>query len=570
MAKRTKRRNVRRNNSNRRNTRNTRRNNRKQVSKKRNSRKYTKKKRIRKTMRKNMRGGMDPEWSKIIFQNPVFEGYRTVLDGITYSEFVGLGQRQMKQRLNASHEWPQKTDFDTKNFIVKRIVEEVNKYNLLEKLKTGKVYNLDNIKFVPTSAGFEIEENEAKLFINHSCLMYNKSSCQVWKLSMADTDLPLVLKILSGPDKSEEFFARIFKHIPVFNQEWVGGDDGPDDFMNCGIMQSKFLGLTAAPPGGKQYMLLESGGLSCDTSVMDLYDWIIKNKDIPIERYVTLATKILWQIISQVVCLQKYGVFFFDIKSKNIVVIQKGDHVRVMLIDTGGFIFHMPTFLSKIDTLPNKDDIHMEIKDIHFRHGQSILSKPFSDGYLYLPHLSDGEFPASLCPLFLDALDDGLVSPKNLHEGCIFNIFAMGLLANEIVCRNRAGGQRRSYLNFKGLYWRGYDEQGNAPDTEERTQLIDYLKDFDSSPAFAKLINSFIGNWSFFRKEGDHISMDGGIISIPQNLQDEQYLESLSTQIFNPSFLPFLPTRGHEVDEGAVLRRTSGSQLDDSPLIVPG
>ena len=63
-------------------------------------------------------------------------------------------------------------------------------------------------------------------------------------------------------------------------------------------MQSKFLQYD----GQRQYMLLESG---VSDSVMDLNQWIIKNKDIDNKTYVILATKILWQIISQIICLQK-------------------------------------------------------------------------------------------------------------------------------------------------------------------------------------------------------------------------------------------------------------------------
>ena len=263
--------------------------------------------------------------------------------------------------------------------------------------------------------------------------------------------LPLALKILDEPDKSEEFFAKIFRHIPVFNQEW----NGDDDTLNCGIMQSNFMGVVNRKNRygnsiTEQYMLLESGADRYD-SVRDLYQWIRVNKDINIDRYVMLATEILWQIIGQVVCLQKYGVFFFDIKSKNILVMQKGNNVRVMLIDTGGFIYHMPTFLSKIDTLPNNAAIRGEIEGIKggkdqvleweelaaARGGNTILTgsdpktkKKYADGYLNICYLSDSEFPASLSPLFVTSDDPGFISPRTIEDGYIFNIFAISLLAN--------------------------------------------------------------------------------------------------------------------------------------------
>ena len=102
-----------------------------------------------------------------------------------------------------------------------------------------------------------------------------------------------------------------------------------------------------------QFMLLESGPSGSHT-VMDLNYWIHKKEimELPLRDYVVLATKILWQIISQIICLQKYGVFFFDIKSPNILVIHDGEYdIRVIMIDTGGFIYHVPTLLGAIEML---------------------------------------------------------------------------------------------------------------------------------------------------------------------------------------------------------------------------
>ena len=372
-------------------------------------------------------------------------------------------------------------------------------------LKSGKVYKLEKIKYDydydAEPENMTIKMGTETVTLTRGVNIYKGDNTQIYKLKLGVNEIPVILKIIMGdpeePDLSESFFSKVFRHIPDFNDEWVEGVEG--ELRNCGVVQSYYAGSLWE----EQHMLLETGStVGKGKSVMDLNKWILVNKDIPLEQYVILSTKILWQIIGQIVCLQEYGAFFFDIKSANILVIQSGDwDVRALLIDTGGIIYHVPTFKAKINTLPNpnKEVIQKVLKD------HSVVGS----GYLYIKNNSTDEFPSSMAPLFLGATKGGEVSPTKLEEGHIFNIFSVSLLANELVCRDRneEGGEmtRRSRSNFKGLYWRGYNEQGKKPEEVEKTKLLEYLVEFEASTVFGELITLFLKNWEYFRGIGDAV-----------------------------------------------------------------
>jgi hypothetical protein len=376
------------------------------------------------------------------------------------------------------------------------------KVSLEDILKSGKVYKLENIKYDydydADPETMTIKMGTETVTLTRDVNIYKGDNTEIYKLKLGVNEIPVILKIIMGdpeePDLSESFFSKVFRHIPDFNDEWVEGDGG--EFRNCGVVQSYYAGSLWE----EQHMLLETGlTVGKGKSVMDLNKWILINKDIPLEQYVILSTKILWQIIGQIVCLQEYGAFFFDIKSANILVIQSGDwDVRALLIDTGGTIYHVPTFEAKINTLPNpnKEVIQKVLKD------HSVVGS----GYLYIKNNSTDEFPSSMAPLFLGATEGGVVSPTNLEAGHIFNIFSVSLLANELVCRDRneEGGKmtRRSRSNFKGLYWRGYNDQGKKPKEVEKTKLLEYLVEFEASIVFGELITLFLKNWEYFRGLG--------------------------------------------------------------------
>ena len=379
------------------------------------------------------------------------------------------------------------------------------KVSLEDILKSGKVYKLEKIKYdydydaEPES--MTIKMGTETVTLTRGVNIYKGDNTEIYKLKLGVNEIPVILKIIMGdpeePDLSESFFSKVFRHIPDFNDEWVEGVEG--ELRNCGVVQSYYAGSLWE----EQHMLLETGStVGKGKSVMDLNKWILVNKDIPLEQYVILSTKILWQIIGQIVCLQEYGAFFFDIKSANILVIQSGDwDVRALLIDTGGTIYHVPTFKAKINTLPNpnKEVIQGVLKD------HSVVGS----GYLYIKNNSTDEFPSSMAPLFLGATEGGVVSPTNLEAGHIFNIFSVSLLANELVCRDRneKGGKmtRRSRSNFKGLYWRGYNDQGKKPEEVEKTKLLEYLVEFEASTVFGELITLFLKNWEYFRGIGDAV-----------------------------------------------------------------
>ena len=379
------------------------------------------------------------------------------------------------------------------------------KVSLEDILKSGKVYKLEKIKYDydydAEPETMTIKMGTETVTLTRGVNIYKGDNTEIYKLKLGVNEIPVILKIIMGdaeePDLSESFFSKVFRHIPDFNDEWVEGVEG--ELRNCGVVQSYYAGSLWE----EQHMLLETGStVGKGKSVMDLNKWILVNKDIPLEQYVILSTKILWQIIGQIVCLQEYGAFFFDIKSANILVIQSGDwDVRALLIDTGGTIYHVPTFKAKINTLPNpnKEVIQGVLKD------HSVVGS----GYLYIKNNSTDEFPSSMAPLFLGATEGGVVSPTNLEAGHIFNIFSVSLLANELVCRDRneKGGKmtRRSRSNFKGLYWRGYNDQGKKPEEVEKTKLLEYLVEFEASTVFGELITLFLKNWEYFRGIGDAV-----------------------------------------------------------------
>ena len=501
---------------------NEKRNTKKRNTKKRNTKKRIKKritkkvnykkhmdKRIRKINRKNMKGGMNPMIQIIIDQYPEFNDFIDIIAKIDYNEFMAT---QDKSDYLEGLGWPAKKGGYLLRFKQKMM--------LLNTLNTGKVYNLDdlNVNF-NYFLNLNLNLNGLNLNSNLPNPIYSNPNCSVHNLEIAGTNgkkLPLVLKVINSIDKSEEFFAKIFKHIPEFNQEWLT-DNKSGEFVNCGIMQSKFLHYD----GQKQYMLLESG---VSDSVMDLNQWIIKNKDIDNKTYVILATKILWQIISQIICLQKYGIIFFDIKSKNILVLQNGVFdVRIMLIDTGGFIYHIPTFNSKMSELPNSEEIKETIRKMNFS-GDIFEYERFLD----LNDFKRLDFPSSLGPLFLGG---AFARANNFKDGKDFNIFAVSLLANEIICRGRSNTlERRSSGNFIGLGLRGYPEHDDIiNDSElisEYTNLESYLNEFNEShPDKISYVFNTLINLSI------KISRDP-ISPLPTDID----LETLSSEILDKDF----------------------------------
>ena len=429
----------------------------KRITKKVNYKKHMDK-RIRKINRKNMKGGMNPMIQIIIDEYPEFNDFIDTIAKIDYNEFMATQDKS--DYLEGLGLPADKAGYS---------IRFKQKMMLLNTLNTGKVYNLDDLN-VNFNYFLNLKVNGLNLHSNLSKPIYSNPNCSVYNLEIACTNgkkLPLVLKIINSINKSEEFFAKIFKHIPEFNQEWLT-DNKSGEFVNCGIMQSKFLQYD----GQRQYMLLESG---VSDSVMDLNQWIIKNKDIDNKTYVILATKILWQIISQIICLQKYGIIFFDIKSKNILVLQNGVFdVRIMLIDTGGFIYHIPTFNSKISELPNSEEIKETIRKMNFSDDIFKYKR-----FLYLDNFETLDFPSSLGPTFLGG---AFARANNFKDGKDFNIFAVSLLANEIICRGRSNTlDRRSSVNFIGLGWRGYPEHDDIINESEYTILESYLKEFNKS-----------------------------------------------------------------------------------------
>ena len=428
---------------------------------------------------------------------------------------------------------------------------------VLKILRSGKVYNLRDIEFKIEWPLLEIKMDGETVRIAISAYLINREFADILNLELVSDEespekLPLVLKIIKDEQAVQEiFFSKIFSLIPCF-REYMG-----DSIRNCaGIMQSKYLGKRYIGTQDEGYevhcMLLESGidhnpaedSLpETPSSAMNLGEWIRKNKDIDEEEYVVLANKIIFEIISQVFCLQEYGVFHVDIASKKIVVLQEGDNIRVMLIDTGGFVYHIPTFKSKIenesDGIPEKINRSIDtFMSIHVgRDNNNIMSE---QNYVWPRfNIIRNKFPSSLCPLFFIPPDDpeddltevevGFFSPLSLEDGLNFNIFAVSLLANEIACRSEdSHGQ-----NFNGLCWRGYSDTRPPPEETEETEIELLREKTLRSSLYVELIDLFLKNMDVWKGEKDVINFS----SVSPDMNVSKYLEDFLveySEIANP------------------------------------
>lgn len=368
--------------------------------------------------------------------------------------------------------------------LMKLIIEkEIFRYRLFQILRSGKVYKLNQLRLVEERNKHYLYDGNVRIEISLENVIYNNSQSTLWKLKCLNysdesltTDLAVIMKGIVKYDLSEKFYSKVFRNVPEFNEEYSETPTG--EFSNCGIMQIKELDNDYFKLLHKYYdqlMILETG---YSGNISDLSQWIIDSKKLELRDYVILATRILWQIISQLACLQKYGVFSFDIKAKNILIIHnihtnKYD-IRAILIDMGGFGCHVPTLLSALKKLENyEDEIEPSIKE-----GLSInpnIGKTSSINFYTFEKKewlnikykkSETEFfICSLFPLFPFDKDKRIhpyLEIAGIDKGYMFNAFAIGLLTNELVCRKYWGHE---YMcNFKGIYWRAYSSKINKPD----------------------------------------------------------------------------------------------------------
>jgi hypothetical protein len=108
--------------------------------------------------------------------------------------------------------------------------------NLLEILRSGKVYNLNKI-MLSISVKY-LSENQTIIYIDPSTSgtetvemligeevargAYGRGHRLKLRGVLGDETLPIVVKIIKGKDNSEKFFAETFSKIPIFGQEWGG------------------------------------------------------------------------------------------------------------------------------------------------------------------------------------------------------------------------------------------------------------------------------------------------------------------------------------------------------------
>jgi len=344
----------------------------------------------------------------------------------------------------------------------------------------------------------------------------------VFSLSIDDRGIPVVLKQLKVPDRGEEFFSKVFCHVPEFQTERIV-DPTRDSRTNCGIVQSYHTSHE-----GEHYMFLESGAGDVSTAT-DLHEWITNNESS--DDYMKKANSILAQTTSQLLCLQSYGVYFFDIKATNILIIDNSENVdfpvRALLIDVGGMIYYMDTLTTAIEDLETEVVIQIKDESIKGNAGDTPRGVGFYlDRYhrfVKMKDLTFSEFPSSYCPLFMDGGESGVVNPRDITEANLFHILAVSLIASELICKgtgSRDDPTRHTIvggvlftdeINFTGLGWRGYDIQRlPIPHESELTVLQEKLLALKGSewhkwkPMFRRLITDFIDNWPGFRESNQH------------------------------------------------------------------
>ncbi len=426
---------------------------------------------------------------------------------------------------------------------------------LVEILRSGKVYelqtlvNLDitfngrNIRFVYD----DISLGHTEIEVMGDAIIAQGGTSRVYSLKVDDRKIPVVLKQMDREDMGEEFFSKVFRHVPEFQTETVVNST-TDSRTNCGIVQSYYL-----TQGRYHYMLLESGAGDSSTS-KDLHKWITDNEGE--DDYMVKANSILAQTTSQLLCLQSYGVYFFDIKTANILIIENSENghlpVRALFIDVGGMIYHIPTLKAAIEALEPEvvSQIKAEIITGDIPRGVGYYLTRYHR-FLNMKNLTFCGFPSSYCPLFMDGGESGVVNPRDITEANLFHILAISLIANEIICKGKGKGSSddptrhgigivggvltrlSDAKNFRGLGWRGYNIQWSVPrfgpTPAELTVLQEKLlalEGHDCEEMFTTLITDFITHWPGFR-EPDPNSEARINIAEHYNPESDRYLVKL-------------------------------------------
>ena len=416
--------------------------------------------------------------------------------------------------------------------------EESLRDRVIDILRTGKVYDLYDVELAaleyPYTQGHSLYKTQLKMdwsgaktgefTIENIELTFqlekigSGSAADVYKFKLGDEVLPVVLKRFKHADplvraediRPEGFFSIVFSQIDEFKVKLYTEGEGRNN--NCGIMQSYYVSNNGQPAKTREkFMILEYG----DDITLDLAKWArFFSRRENTSEYQRLSAKILYQIADQIMCLENFGAFHFDIKFGNIVVVQSKE--SAMLIDLGGISYHCETFNGAIEGR-NIDFTRCEGKpqENFGLFGSTIVESQTDKGVNPMlgktgfENMDEGasEFISSLAPIFIEGGGKGLLVLKTRDEAIAFNLFCLSLFAIEFISIGCDSWTTDVGRNYNGLCWRGYRSrriQVAIPETfaTEKETLETEMENWNSYPIMKSLAKIFIDNMTLFGTVG--------------------------------------------------------------------
>ena len=414
--------------------------------------------------------------------------------------------------------------------------EESLRDRVIDILRTGKVYDLYDVELAPVeypyTQGHSLYKTQFKMewggfgefTIENIELTFqlekigSGTSADVYKFKLGDEVFPVVLKrfkhaepLVRAEDiRPEGFFSIVFSQIDEFKVKLYTKGEGRNN--NCGIMQSYYVPNNGQPAKTREkFMILEYG----DDITLDLAKWArFFSRRENTSEYQRLSAKILYQIADQIMCLEHFGAFHFDIKFGNIVVVQSKE--SAMLIDLGGISYHCETFNGAIEGR-NIDFTRCEGKpqENFGLFGSTIVESQTDKGVNPMlgktgfENMDEGtsKFISSLAPIFIEGGGKGLLVLKTRDEAIAFNLFCLSLFAIEFISIGCDSWTTDVGRNHSGLCWRGYRSrriQVAIPETfvDEKEILETEMENWNSYPIMKSLAKIFIDNIKLFGTVG--------------------------------------------------------------------
>jgi hypothetical protein len=419
-----------------------------------------------------------------------------------------------------------------------RSKEESLRDRVIGILRTGKVYDLYDVELAalgyPYNQGHSLYKTQLKMdwsgaktgefTIENIELNFqlekigSGSAADVYKFKLGDEVLPVVLKRFTHAEpltraedvRPEGFFSIVFSQIDEFKVKLYTEGEGRNN--NCGIMQSYYVTNYGQPAKTREkFMILEYG----DDTTLELAKWAgFSPRREYTSEYQRLSAKILYQIADQIMCLENFGAFHFDIKFGNIVVVHSKE--SAMLIDLGGISYHCETFNGAIEGR-NIDFTRCEGKPQENlgRFGSTIVESQTDKGVNPMlgktgfENMDEGtsKFISSLSPLFIEGGGEGQLVLKTRDEAIAFNLFCLSLFAIEFISIGCDSWTTDVGRNYNGLCWRGYRSrriQVAIPETfaTEKETLETEMENWNSYPIMKSLAKIFIDNMTLFGTVG--------------------------------------------------------------------